>query len=73
MELLLVDIDHVIPGTVDETDGVVSLASTASAASYDVIDEIAGRAIPTGAKVLGVRRADIPDEAPLAAILRYPI
>jgi hypothetical protein len=73
VELLLVDIDHVIPGTVDESDGTVSLAATASAKSYDVIDEIAGRAIATGAKFLGVRRADIPGEAPLAAILRYPI
>ena len=26
VELLLVDIDHAIPGTVDETDGAVSLA-----------------------------------------------
>lgn len=73
IELLLVDIDHVIPGTVDETDGVVSLASTASAASYDVIDEIAGRAIVTGARFLGVRGSDIPGGGPLAAILRYPI
>jgi len=73
IELLLVDIEHVVPGTVDPTDGTISRASTASAASYDVIDEIAGRAVLTGAKVLGVRRSDIPDEAPLAAILRYPI
>jgi hypothetical protein len=73
VELLLVDIDHVIPGTVDEADGAVSVASTASAASYDVIDEIAGRAIVTGAKLLGARRSDIPDGAPLAATLRYSI
>lgn len=73
IDLLIVDIDQVVPGTVDDTDGTVLLASTASAASYDVIDEIAGRAILTGAKFLGVRRADVPDGAPLAAILRYPI
>ena len=73
VELLLVDIDHAIPGTVDETDGTVSLASETNAANYDVIDEIAGRSILTGAQFLGVRRADIPDGAPVAAILRYPI
>jgi hypothetical protein len=73
VELLLVDIDQVLPGTVDDIEGKVALASTAGAASYDVIDEIAGRAILTGAKVLGVRKADLPNEAPLAAILRYPI
>ncbi len=73
VELLLVDIDRVIPGTVGETDGAVSLAAAAGPESYDVIDEIAGRAILAGARFLGVRRADIPGEAPLAAILRYPI
>lgn len=73
LELLLVDIDEVIPGNVDESDGAVRLAEEASAGSYGVIDEIAGRAILSGAKFLGVRRADIPDGAPLAAILRYPV
>ncbi len=71
--LLLVDIDQVIPGTVDETDGSVTLASAANATNYGVLDEITGRAILGGAKVLGVRHADIPDGAPLAAILRYSI
>jgi hypothetical protein len=73
VEFLLIDIDHTLPGTVDETDGAVTLASAASAKSYDVIDEIAGRAILAGARFLGVRRADIPGGGPLAAILRYPI
>ena len=73
VELLLVDIDNMIPGTVDDADGAVTLAATPSAASYDVIDEITGRAIATGAKFLGVRRSDIPEGAYLAAILRYPI
>jgi hypothetical protein len=38
--------------------------------SYDIIDEIAGQTIFTGARFLGERRAYLPDEAPLAAILR---
>lgn len=73
VEVLLVDIDRVIHGTVSEVDGAVSLAAAAGPASYDVIDEIAGRALLAGAKILGVRRSDIPGDAPLAAILRYPI
>jgi hypothetical protein len=73
VELLLVDINEVLPGTVGDTDGSVVLAEDAGAASYGVIDEIAGRAILSGAKVLAVRRADIPDEATLAAVLRYPV
>jgi hypothetical protein len=73
VEFLLVDIDKVMLGTVDETDGKVVLVTTPSPASYDIIDEIAGRAILAGAKFLGVRHTDIPGGGPLAATLRYPI
>jgi hypothetical protein len=72
IQLLMVDIDRVIPGTVDVA-GRVSLASDSSAQTYDVLDEVAGRAILGGAAFLGMREADLPDRAPLAAILRYPI
>jgi hypothetical protein len=72
IELLLVDIDANQPGTLDDA-GTLSLAATASADSYDIIDEIAGRAILTGARVLGVRSADLPEGASLAAVLRYPV
>jgi hypothetical protein len=71
VQKLLVDIDEVLPGTVDE-EGRVALAAGPSAASYGVVDEIAGRALLTGARVLGVRREDIPGGGSLAAILRYP-
>ncbi len=73
VELLLVEIDEVVPGTVNEVDGSVTLATKADAVIYGVIDEIAGRAILAGATVLAVRRADMPDGAPVAAILRYPV
>jgi hypothetical protein len=72
VDMLLVDINRVIAGTVDEA-GTVSQITDALPRSYDVIDEIAGRAIDAGAKVLGVREADIPNGAPLAALLRYPM
>jgi hypothetical protein len=55
---------------VDETSGSVIFAPTEDAMSCDVIDEIVGRAILTEARFLALRRADIPDEAPLAMILR---
>ncbi len=73
VDLLLVDIDEVMAGTVDETDGSIARATAPGADSYDVIDEIAGRAILSGAKVLAVRRADMPEAAAVAAILRYPV
>jgi hypothetical protein len=73
IEQLMVDIDEVIPGAVDETDGRITFAERSSAASYGIIDEIAGRALLSGATVLGVRKEDIPGRASLAAILRFPI
>jgi hypothetical protein len=36
-----------------------------------VVDEVARRALYTGARVLGAKREELPDRAPLAAILRY--
>ena len=41
--------------------------------TYGIVDEIARRALLTGARVLGVRQNDIPNGAPLAATLRYPV
>lgn len=70
---LVVDMDEVVPGTVDETDGRVIFSDAAGADSYGVVDEIACRALLTGARVLSGRRSDIPHEASLAAILRHPV
>lgn len=72
VELLLVDIDNVLRGAVSRT-GAVELSSRPAPGDYDVIDEITGRAIDTGARFLAVRQEDLPDPSPLAAILRYPI
>jgi stalled ribosome rescue protein Dom34 len=73
IEQLMVDIDEITPGTVDEEDGRVTFAERASAQTYGIVDEIAARALLSGASVLGVRKEDIPGRASLAAILRYPI
>jgi hypothetical protein len=73
IDTLLVDMDEVVPGTVDETDGRVAFHETGGADSYDVVDEIACRALLTGARVVSARRPDIPRQASLAAILRHPV
>ncbi|MGE3711413.1 MAG: hypothetical protein AB7G35_17295 [Hyphomicrobiaceae bacterium] len=73
VEMLMVDIDTVVRGTVDEETGAVRFADEADVTSYGIVDEIAGRAIASGARVLGVRRSDLPGRADLAAILRFPI
>jgi hypothetical protein len=68
---LLVDIDEKIPGLVDEETGAVALAEDDDAASYGVVDEVARRVLLSGGRVLAVRRDDLPERTPLAAILRY--
>jgi len=73
VDTLVVDIDSVIPGEVDDETGEITLAEHASATSYGVVDEIAGRVLATGGRVLAVRSSDIPDESALAAVLRFPI
>lgn len=70
IESLIVDMDQVMPGTVDQS-GEVVFHDAPAADSYDVVDEIACRALLTGARVLSARRDDIPHGASLAAILRY--
>jgi hypothetical protein len=71
VQTLLVDIEEVLPGTLDD-EGAVTFADGPSSTSYGIIDEIARRALVTGARILGVRGADIPGGGSLAAILRYP-
>lgn len=70
---LLIDMDAAVKGRIDEETGTVSYSEIASAGDYGVIDEIACRALLTGAEIFSVRQNDIPSGAPLAAILRYPM
>ncbi len=72
VDMLFADIDEVLPGTIDD-NGVVTLASAASAETYGVVDEIAARVLKSGGRVMAVRRADIPGGGGFAAILRYPV
>lgn len=70
---LLVDIDTTVPGFVDDENGTVTFVEKDDAKAYGIVDEIAARALASGARVMGVRREDIPGGNELAAILRYPI
>jgi len=72
VDSMLADIDSVLPGRMDES-GAVTFAGRPDASNYDLIDEIATRVLAAGGRVLAVRKADIPEEAPLAAILRYAV
>ncbi|MFD1255038.1 hypothetical protein DEVEQU_02797 [Devosia equisanguinis] len=73
IDTLLVDIDNVVNGTIDEENGAISFSDTPDAVDYGIVDEIAGRALASGATVMAVRRDDIPGKGDLAAVLRYTV
>lgn len=71
IQTLLVDIDRTVPGFVDDATGAVTFASKDDAKAYGVVDEIARRALQSGARVLAVRASDLPTDSPVAALLRW--
>ena len=71
IDTLMVDIDTVVPGFVDDETGAITLVPDDDAQAYGVVDEITARALANGAKILGVRKEDLPEGEHLAAILRY--
>ncbi len=73
IDTLLVDIDAVVNGSYDEATGAITIDDAPNATNYGVIDAVAAQALATGAKVMGLRQADVPHGAQLAAILRYPV
>ena len=73
IDTVLVDIDEVVPGSIDEETGAVIVSPAAGADRYGVVDEIARRAWLAGARVLALRRDEIPGQGSVAAILRYRI
>jgi len=73
VDTVLVDIDDVVPGSVDEESGAVTFADDDDAVAYGVVDEIARRTWLNGGMVLAVRREDVPGGGSAAAILRYAV
>lgn len=73
VDTLLVDIDETIPGYMDDATGAITMDTPDDATDYGLVDELARRTWLSGGRVLAVRKADIPGEAALAAILRYII
>jgi hypothetical protein len=71
VDTVLVDIDEVVPGEVDEETGAITVDDANDAVNYGVVDEIARRVWLNGGQVLAVRRDDIPGNGSVAAILRY--
>jgi stalled ribosome rescue protein Dom34 len=71
VDTVLVDIDDVVAGQVDDETGAVTFADEDDAVAYGVVDEIARRVWLSGGRVLAVRRDEVPGGGPVAAILRY--
>lgn len=72
IEILLVDMDEIVHGTVNDDTGAVTFGEEGPE-TYGVVDEISARALSSGAKVLAVRRDEIPGKSSLAATLRYAL
>ncbi|PWB96290.1 hypothetical protein [Homoserinimonas hongtaonis] len=72
VEELLFDIDDTQEGTIDDT-GALALAKEPSGRTNGIVDEIALRVLRSGGKVWAVRRADLPGESSVAAVMRYPL
>lgn len=70
VDTLLVDIDAVVPGSIDEETGEVGFGEP-GADTYGVVDEIARRVWLNGGRVLAVRADDLPSTTHVAALLRY--
>lgn len=73
VESLLVDMEPVIEGTIDD-EGRISSGASDDLKSYGVTDEIARRVLLSGGHVLVVRGDEIPDDTgAIAATFRYAI
>lgn len=66
---LAVDMEAQVAGSIDD-DGSLTLDA---GATTDVLEEIARQAILSGARVLAVRQADMPEGIQAAGLLRYPV
>ncbi len=73
IETLVVDVETHIPGRI--TNGVIVEEAKvgAATASYDILDELAGRTFRQGGRVLGVSSGRIPRGAKAAAVFRYAL
>jgi hypothetical protein len=68
IDTLIVDIDSVVPGAIDD-DGAVTFGESGN----DIVDEVARRVLAASGRVIALRASDIPRGGVAAAILRYAL
>ena len=69
VDTLLFDLESYDEGSIDDA-GVITFADAPGPTTYGLLDEVAARVLRTGGTVKAVRRADLPDDAALAATFR---
>jgi len=69
---LLFDLAFEQEGVIDDA-GHITRAPDAGPDTYAILDEIAARVLRSGGRVRAVRSTDLPDGAPVAAVLRFPL
>ena len=72
VESLHFDMDATEEGSIDEL-GHIRHAVEPGPEAYALVDEIVARVLRGGGRVRAVRRADLPDDSPVAAVLRFPL
>ncbi len=70
IDTLVVDIDQIVWGTVDD-EGAIEYTEPAAEGAYDIVDEIVRRALDSDARVLAVRAEDVHGGGAAAAVLRF--
>lgn len=73
VETLVFDIDHRVPGSIDDESGAISYAEADDAGYYGVVDEIIRRSLASKATVYAVRADDVPGGGAVAAAVRFPV
>jgi hypothetical protein len=73
IETLYIDIDSKLQGTLDEQGGAVDYAPHEGVVAYSLVGEITRRALASGAKVIALRKGDMPGASEVAATLRFAI
>ena len=75
VDTLIVDMDAVVPGTVDDEDGAINFGEggNAEAETYGVVHEIARRTLLAGGRVVSAGARMSRAAGILAAVLRYAI
>lgn len=73
VDTVFADIDDATMGRIDEDSGAMEISDASDPHAYGLVDEIVRRVWRNGGSVLAVRRDEVPDGEPVAAILRYPL